>query len=78
MILKKALILILCGALASNAYAQGQLQEESSLTDWAKDRYAALPVKASACIACGACMNHCPQHLEIPDLLTQVAARFDP
>ena len=37
MILKKALILILCGALASNVYAQGQLQEESSLTDWAKD-----------------------------------------
>ena len=37
MILKKALILILCGALASNVYAQGQLQEGASLTDWAKD-----------------------------------------
>lgn len=37
MIMKKALILILCGALASNVYAQGASQEESSLTDWAKD-----------------------------------------
>ena len=33
--------------------------------------------KASSCIGCGACMNHCPQHLAIPDLLRQVAGRFD-
>ena len=32
---------------------------------------------AAACIACGACMNHCPQHLEIPDLLKTVAHRFE-
>ena len=32
---------------------------------------------AAACIACGACMNHCPQHLEIPDLLKAVAHRFE-
>ena len=33
---------------------------------------------ASSCIGCGACRGHCPQHLEIPTLLGQVAARFDP
>ena len=32
---------------------------------------------AAACIGCGACTNHCPQHLEIPELLKTVAARFE-
>ena len=32
---------------------------------------------ASACIGCGACASHCPQHLAIPDLLKTVAARFE-
>ena len=32
---------------------------------------------ATACIACGACREACPQHLEIPDLLKKVAARFE-
>ena len=32
---------------------------------------------ATTCIACGACMNHCPQHLEIPELLKTVAHRFE-
>jgi len=33
--------------------------------------------RASACIACGACTAACPQHLDIPALLRQVAARFE-
>ena len=32
---------------------------------------------ASACIACGQCVEACPQHLEIPELLKKVAARFE-
>jgi len=28
--------------------------------------------RASACISCGACINKCPQHLEIPDFLKEV------
>lgn len=31
---------------------------------------------AAACIGCGACAAHCPQHLDIPGLLKDVAARF--
>ncbi len=33
--------------------------------------------KASSCIACGACAAHCPQHLDIPALLRDVAKRFE-
>lgn len=33
--------------------------------------------KASACIACGQCVEACPQHLPIPELLRQVADRFE-
>ena len=32
---------------------------------------------ASACIGCGACAAHCPQHLDIPNLLKTVAGRFE-
>lgn len=32
--------------------------------------------RASACIACGACLSHCPQHLPIPDHLRTVAKTF--
>ena len=31
---------------------------------------------AAACIGCGACAAHCPQHLDIPALLKDVAGRF--
>ena len=34
--------------------------------------------RASDCIGCGACTEACPQHLDIPALLQDVAARFDP
>ena len=46
------------------------------LADWAKDRYAAIPVKASACIGCGACENRCPYNLPIRAMLKKVAADF--
>jgi predicted aldo/keto reductase-like oxidoreductase len=32
--------------------------------------------RAAACIQCGECLEKCPQHLEIPDLLEQVEAAF--
>ena len=46
------------------------------LADWAKGRYATLPVKASACIECGACENRCPYNLPIRQMLKKVAADF--
>jgi len=46
------------------------------LADWARGRYATLPVKASACIGCGACENRCPYNLPIRQMLKKVAADF--
>ena len=46
------------------------------LADWAKDRYAALPVKASACIGCGACEDRCPYGLPIRKMLKAAAEKF--
>ncbi len=36
-----------------------------------------LEVKPGECIACGNCMNACPQRLEIPNLMQDVQAEFD-
>lgn len=33
--------------------------------------------KAGDCIQCGACQNHCPQHLEIIELLKEASKKFD-
>ena len=46
------------------------------LADWAKGRYATLPVKASACIGCGACEDRCPYHLPIRKMLKAAAEKF--
>jgi len=46
------------------------------LGDWAKSRYATLPVKASACIGCGACEDRCPYNLPIRKLLKSAAEKF--
>ena len=46
------------------------------LGTWAKERYATLPVKASACIGCGACEDRCPYNLPIRQMLKKVAEHF--
>ena len=46
------------------------------LEEWARGRYATIPVKASACIECGACENRCPYNLPIRQMLKKVAADF--
>ena len=46
------------------------------LQDWAKARYATLPVKASACIGCGACESRCPYGLPIRKMLKSAAEKF--
>ena len=46
------------------------------LGEWAKSRYATLPVKASACIGCGACEDRCPYNLPIRKMLKVAAEKF--
>ncbi len=54
---------------------QGYL-DRYGLGDWARERYSALPVKASACIGCGACEKRCPYALPIRDMLKDAAQKF--
>ena len=36
-----------------------------------------LADRPGECIACGSCMNACPQRLEIPQLMQEIQAEFD-
>ncbi len=46
------------------------------LEDWARQRYAVQPVKASACIGCGVCETRCPYSLPIRQMLKTAAEHF--
>jgi len=46
------------------------------LGDWARDRYGAMPVKASDCVGCGSCESRCPYNLPIRDMLKKAAEQF--
>lgn len=54
---------------------QGYL-DRYGLGDWAKDRYASMAVKASACVGCGACESRCPYNLPIREMLKVAAEKF--
>lgn len=54
---------------------QGYL-DRYGLGDWAKGRYEAMPVKASACVECGACEMRCPYNLPIRKMLKDAAQKF--
>jgi predicted aldo/keto reductase-like oxidoreductase len=54
---------------------QGYL-DRYGLADWAKDRYGAMAVKASACVDCGACEPRCPYGLPIRQMLKEAAQKF--
>ena len=47
------------------------------LVDWAKKRYDALSVKASACVDCGACEPRCPYNLPIRQMLKEALPKFE-
>ncbi|MGN0479109.1 MAG: aldo/keto reductase [Hominenteromicrobium sp.] len=46
------------------------------LADWAKARYDAMAVKASACVQCGICETRCPYHLPIREMMKKAASEF--
>lgn len=48
-----------------------------NLQDWAKTRYAGLPIKADACVDCGACEPKCPYNLPIRSMLKNVVSQFE-
>ena len=54
---------------------QGYLRRYG-LEDWARGRYGTMPVKAGACVECGACEERCPYQLPIREMLKKVAADF--
>ena len=54
---------------------QGYL-DRYGLEDWARDRYATIPVKAGACLECGECETRCPYNLPIREMLKKCAAAF--
>lgn len=49
---------------AYNKVKNGELSEEE-----AKKLYTKIDVKADSCISCGKCASHCPQEINIPDVL---------
>lgn len=46
------------------------------LGEWGYGRYNALPVKADACVECGACEDRCPYHLPIREMLKKCVKDF--
>ena len=64
------------GINISGAFLFDGYLQRYGLGDWAKERYATMPVKASACIGCGACEDRCPYNLPIREMLKKVAEHF--
>lgn len=64
------------GISIPNVFLFAGYLQRYDLGGWAKERYSTLPVKASACIQCGACETRCPYHLPIREMLKTAAADF--
>ena len=64
------------GINISGAFLFDGYLQRYGLADWARSRYATLPVKASACIGCGACESRCPYNLPIREMLKKAAVKF--
>ena len=64
------------GIVIPNVFLMQGYLERYGLAGWAQSRYDAMPVKASACIQCGACEPRCPYQLPIREMLKVAAEKF--
>ena len=64
------------GIAIPNVFLFAGYLERYNLEDWARERHASLPVKASKCIDCGLCETRCPYQLPIRDMLKKCAQEF--
>ena len=64
------------GISIPNVFLMEGYLKRYGLEDWAKQRYGALSVKASACVECGACETRCPYHLPIREMMKAAALAF--
>ena len=64
------------GISIPSVFLFGGYLERYGLENWARERYATLSVKASACVDCGACETRCPYELPIREMLKKYAVAF--
>ena len=64
------------GISIPSVFLFGGYLERYGLENWARERYATLPVKAGACVDCGDCESRCPYELPIRDMLKKYANAF--
>ena len=64
------------GIVIPNVFLLEGYLSRYGLADWAKQRYAGMAAKASACIGCGACEARCPYNLPIRQMLKAAAEKF--
>lgn len=64
------------GIAIPSVFLFGGYLERYGLEEWARARYESLPVKASACVECGACEERCPYHLPIREMMKKYAGKF--
>lgn len=66
------------GVAIPDNFTLAQVDQAYGLTEVAKKNYAALKGKARYCLECGACLEECPQNLQISDHMKRVVERLDP
>lgn len=65
------------GVKISTVFAlYNKVKNGDATSDEVKQEYAEIDVKASDCIGCGACKTHCPQSIDIPELMQGTMKSF--